>query len=118
MPRRSATVANPAGDALTPEEITTALKEIAASSKKVWTTIQCKKCWKEGKYEVEVSDDKTRLQAIQFMHENGYGRPSQARDDGPKIALDIDITTLTPEARGELRRKLLALNPNLPKAWA
>jgi hypothetical protein len=109
---------NPAGDALTPQEITTALKEIAASSKKVTQTVQCKHCWKEGRYEIDVSDDKTRLQAIQFMHENGYGRPSQARDEGPKIALDIDITTLTPEARGELRRKLLTLNPNLPQTWA
>jgi hypothetical protein len=109
---------NPAGDALTPEQITEALREITASTKKVNVLIQCKKCWKEGKYDVEVADDRTRLDAIKFMHENGYGRPSQARDEGPKVALDIDITTLTPEARGELRRKLLTLNPNLPKAWA
>jgi hypothetical protein len=109
-------LANPAGDALTAQEITEALKEIAASTTKRWVTVSCKHCDRDGKYEVDVPDDKTRLNAIEFMVEHGYGKPAAAKPD-ERIDLDIDVQTLTPEARASLRQKLLALNPDLPQVW-
>lgn len=106
-------MANPAGDALTAEQITQALRDIAEASKKTTATVQCKHCWKEGRYEIEVPDTKERLNAIKFMHENGYGKPSTAREDATKIDLDVDVTGLSPGDRGALRRNLLARYPEL-----
>jgi hypothetical protein len=101
-------VANPAGDALTAAEITAALKDIAASTKKRWVTIECKHCDRQGKYEVDVPDDSTRLNAIEFMVEHGYGKPGTSKDE-TKVDLDVDITTLTPEARVTLRKQLVTI---------
>jgi hypothetical protein len=109
-------LANPAGDALTPEQITKILRDIASAVRKRWITITCKHCDRDGKYEVDVPDDKTRLDSVKFMVEHGFGKPGQAKPD-ERIEVDIDVQTLTLEARATLRRKLLALNPDLPQTW-
>jgi hypothetical protein len=105
-------VANPAGDALEPEKIKEILREATESTKPMWS--YCPKC--RSKVQADFPDHTARIKALQLALDHGYGKPGQAKQE-ERLDLDIDVQTLTPDARATLRRKLLALNPDLPQAW-
>jgi hypothetical protein len=117
-------VANPAGDALTPEQIAQALREIAGEAGESFieddVDVTCRGCGKRQKVRARMrnkgADPRVRLDAIKFATEQGYGKPGQAKQE-ERLDVDIDVQTLTLEARATLRRKLLALNPDLPQTW-
>jgi hypothetical protein len=117
-------LANPAGDALTPAQITQALREIAGEAGESFieddVDVTCRSCGKRQKVRARMrnkgADPRVRLDAIKFATEQGYGKPGQAKTE-ERLDLDIDVQTLTPDARASLRRKLLALNPDLPQTW-
>jgi hypothetical protein len=105
-------LANPAGDALEPEQIRAALKDAVESVKSAWA--YCPKC--RGKVKADFPDHTARINALKLALEHGYGKPGQAKTE-ERLDLDIDVQSLTPEARATLRQKLLALNPDLPQTW-
>jgi hypothetical protein len=105
-------LANPAGDALEPEQIRAALKDAVESVRSAWA--YCPKC--REKVKADFPDHTARINALKLALEHGYGKPGQAKQE-ERLDLDIDVQTLTPEARASLRRKLLALNPDLPQVW-
>jgi hypothetical protein len=121
-------LANPAGDALTDEEIAKALREIIVgeagddSYVEDYVDATCKDCGKRQKFlarmkvKTKGADPNTRHNAIKTVIEHGHGKPGQAKSE-EKVDVDIDITTMTLEARANLRRKLIALNPDIPQAW-
>jgi hypothetical protein len=105
-------LANPAGDALNPEKIKEILREATESTKPMWS--YCPSCRK--KVQADFPDHTARINALKLALEHGYGKPGQAKTE-ERLDLDIDVQTLTLEARATLRRKLLALNPELPQTW-
>jgi hypothetical protein len=105
-------VANPAGDALEPEQIRRVLNEAVDATKAAWG--YCPSCKK--KVQADFPDNSARIKALQLALDHGYGKPGQAKTE-ERLDLDVDVQSLTPEARASLRRKLLALNPDLPQTW-
>jgi hypothetical protein len=74
----------------------------------------CPKC--REKVKADFPDHSARIKALQLALEHGYGKPGQSKTE-ERLDLDIDVQSLTPEARATLRQKLLALNPDLPQTW-
>jgi hypothetical protein len=105
-------LANPAGDALNPEQIQRIINEAVDAKRAAWAF--CPTCKK--KVQADFPDHTARIKALQLALDHGYGKPGQAKTE-ERLDLDIDVQTLTPEARATLRRKLLALNPDLPQTW-
>jgi hypothetical protein len=105
-------LANPAGDALEPDKIQSILRDAVEADKSAWA--YCPKC--REKVKADFPDHTARINALKLALEHGYGKPGQAKTE-ERLDLDIDVQTLTPEARATLRRKLLALNPDLPQTW-
>jgi hypothetical protein len=105
MPRRSATVANPAGEALDAETIQRILKEAVDADKSAWG--YCGTCRKKVK--ADFPDHSARIKALQLALEHGYGKPGTAKDETTKVDLDIDINKISLEARGNARRHAIAL---------
>jgi hypothetical protein len=122
-------LANPAGDALSADEIAKALREIAGETSGEDSYVEdyaegvCKSCGKRQKFMARMkvkgrgADATTRLNALKTIIEHGYGKPGTAKDETTKVELDVDITKLTPEARATLRQKLLTAYPELPATW-
>jgi hypothetical protein len=113
-------LANPAGDALTDEEIAKALREIIVgeagddSYVEDYVDATCKDCGKRQKFlarmkvKTKGADPNTRHNAIKTVIEHGHGKPGQAKGED-KANLDIDISKETPEVRGQVRRHLITL---------
>jgi hypothetical protein len=122
-------LANPAGDALSADEIAKALREIAGETGGEDTFIEdyaegtCKKCGQRQKFMARMkvksrgADPTTRLNALKTIIEHGYGKPGTAKDETTKVDLDIDITKLSLQARGNLRRTLIAQYPEHTQTW-
>jgi hypothetical protein len=106
------TVANPAGDALSAEQIQRIINEAVDATKSAWG--YCPKC--REKVKADFPDHNGRINALKLALEHGYGKPGTSKDEA-KVDLDVDITTLTPEARATLRKQLVALNPALVQTW-
>jgi hypothetical protein len=112
-------VANPAGDALSDEEIAKALREIVGETSEEayvedYVDATCKDCGKRQKFLARMkvrtkgADPATRLNALKMVTEHGHGKPGQAKTED-KANLDIDISKETPEVRGQVRRHLITL---------
>jgi hypothetical protein len=56
------------------ETIRAALLDAANVNKKTFVTIACKHCARQGRYEVEVADTRSRVAAIQLLLNEGLGR--------------------------------------------
>jgi hypothetical protein len=116
-------VANPAGDALSAEEIAQALREIAGEAAGEDSYIEdyvdatCKDCGSRQKFVARMkvkgrrADPATRFNALKMIVEHGYGKPGTSKDD-IKVDLDINVATLSPDNRGNVRRHVLALLRN------
>jgi hypothetical protein len=113
-------MSNPAGDALSAEEIAKALREIAGEASGEDTYVEdyaegtCKKCGQRQKFMARMkvkgrgADPATRLNALKMIVEHSHGKPGTSKDD-TKVDLDIDVSTLSPEVRGNARRHAIAL---------
>jgi hypothetical protein len=97
-------VANPAGDALSPEQIQRIINEAVDATKSAWG--YCPKC--REKVKADFPDHNGRINALKLALEHGYGKPGTSKDE-TKVDLDVDITTLTPEARVTLRKQLVTI---------
>ena len=61
------------------EDIRRVLLDTATgANKQLWTTIRCKHCDRAGRYEITVPDNKVRLDAVQALLHEAFGRPGQA----------------------------------------
>ena len=57
------------------------LVETATSAnRQVWATIGCKHCGREGRYEIEVPDNRVRLDAVEKLLQQGLGRAREAEE--------------------------------------
>ena len=70
------------------ETIRAALLEAANVDKKTFVTIACKRCSRQGRYEVEVADTRSRVAAIQLLLNEGLGRAPQAEAPAQGAAID------------------------------
>jgi hypothetical protein len=50
------------------------------SNRQVWATIGCKHCGREGRYEIEVPDNRVRLDAVEKLLQQGLGRAREAEE--------------------------------------
>jgi hypothetical protein len=48
------------------------------ANRQVWVTIACKHCERQGRYEVEVPDNRVRLDAVEKLLQQGLGRAREA----------------------------------------
>jgi hypothetical protein len=48
------------------------------ATKPVWFTVTCKHCERPGRYEVVVPDHRVRLDAVEALLHQGFGRPAQS----------------------------------------
>jgi transcription elongation factor Elf1 len=46
----------------------------------VWATIGCKHCGREGRYEIDVPDNRVRLDAVEKLLQQGLGRAREAEE--------------------------------------
>jgi hypothetical protein len=67
------------------ETIRAALLDAAKVNRKVWATITCKHCGRQGRYTVEVADTRSRVAAIELLLREGLGRPPQSEERQPKV---------------------------------
>jgi hypothetical protein len=78
------------------EVIRAALLDAANVNKKTFVTIGCKHCGRQGRYEVEVADTRSRVAAIQLLLNEGLGRAPQAEDHQPSVPQSIlDVRRLS-----------------------
>jgi hypothetical protein len=62
-------------------EIERVLVETATgANRQVWATIGCKHCGREGRYEIEVPDNRVRLDAVEKLLQQGLGRAREAEE--------------------------------------
>jgi hypothetical protein len=50
------------------------------ANRQVWTTIGCKHCGREGRYEIDVPDNRVRLDAVEKLLQQGLGRAREAEE--------------------------------------
>ena len=50
------------------------------ANRQVWATIGCKHCGREGRYEIEVPDNRVRLDAVEKLLQQGLGRAREAEE--------------------------------------
>ena len=50
------------------------------ANRQVWTTIDCKHCGREGRYEIDVPDNRVRLDAVEKLLQQGLGRAREAEE--------------------------------------
>jgi hypothetical protein len=56
-------------------EIERVLVETATgANRQVWITVTCKQCERQGRYEVDVPDNRVRLDAVEKLLQQGLGR--------------------------------------------
>jgi hypothetical protein len=48
------------------------------ANRQVWVTIACKHCERQGRYEVDVPDNRVRLDAVEKLLQQGLGRAREA----------------------------------------
>jgi hypothetical protein len=48
--------------------------------RQVWVTIGCKHCGREGRYEIDVPDNRVRLDAVEKLLQQGLGRAREAEE--------------------------------------
>jgi hypothetical protein len=81
---------------LTPSDVRPHLAEVAAANlseiervlietatganRQVWITVTCKHCERQGRYEVDVPDNRTRLDAVEKLLQQGLGRAREAEE--------------------------------------
>jgi hypothetical protein len=51
------------------------------ANRQVWATIGCKHCGREGRYEIEVPDNRARLDAVEKLLQQGLGRAREAEEN-------------------------------------
>jgi hypothetical protein len=62
-------------------ELERVLVETATGANRlVWATIGCKHCGREGRYEIEVPDNRVRLDAVEKLLQQGLGRAREAEE--------------------------------------
>lgn len=92
-----------------PDKILQALKELADAEAVRSHDVTCKGCGNTYSYKLPTVDARTRLSAIQFIADHGYGRAVQAEPDTTKpVDPNIDPTKLDPQARKALITQLQA----------
>jgi hypothetical protein len=61
--------------------------------REAWTTITCKHCERQGRYEVVIPDYRVRLDAVEKLLQQGLGRAREAQDAPvsqlPAVAADV-----------------------------
>jgi hypothetical protein len=50
------------------------------ANRQIWATIGCKHCGREGRYEIEVPDNRVRLDAVEKLLQQGLGRAREAEE--------------------------------------
>ena len=50
------------------------------ANRQVWATIGCKHCGREGRYEIDVPDNRVRLDAVEKLLQQGLGRAREAEE--------------------------------------
>jgi hypothetical protein len=117
------------------EDIRRVLLETATgANRNLWATINCKHCGRAGRYEITVPDNKVRLDAIQALLHESFGRPGQADAQPvavfPRSAEQVralswdqltlvfasqfaeEITAVLQRGDGPLRERLASLSPD------
>jgi phage/plasmid primase-like uncharacterized protein len=102
-------MANPASDALTPDELREAFRELSKATTEEFLT--CPGCGKRHGF--QVPDRNTRIKAIQLALEHGYGKPATSKTEDHAINLDVDVTKLNTEQRTQTRQAILRAMPDL-----
>jgi hypothetical protein len=63
------------------------------ATRQAWTTITCKHCERQGRYEVVIPDYRVRLDAVEKLLQQGLGRAREAQDapvsQVPSVAADV-----------------------------
>jgi hypothetical protein len=62
-------------------ELERVLVETATGANRlVWATIDCKHCGRQGRYEIDVPDNRVRLDAVEKLLQQGLGRAREAEE--------------------------------------
>jgi hypothetical protein len=79
------------------------------ANRQVWVTIACKHCERQGRYEVEVPDNRVRLDAVEKLLQQGLGRAREAEHSPtpqlPPTAAAVE--TMSWQDQQQLARMLL-----------
>jgi hypothetical protein len=69
------------------------LDAATGATRQAWTTIVCKHCERQGRYEVVIPDYRVRLDAVEKLLQQGLGRAREAHDapvsQVPAVAADV-----------------------------
>jgi hypothetical protein len=69
------------------------LDAATGATRQAWTTITCKHCERQGRYEVVIPDYRVRLDAVEKLLQQGLGRAREAQDapvsQVPAAAADV-----------------------------
>jgi hypothetical protein len=78
----------------------TQLDELTQATRKRTHSVTCKHCKREGRYELDESDDAVRLKALQYIGDMGYGKAAPApQDKTTAIPAGKQAQDYTPEER-------------------
>jgi hypothetical protein len=96
-------------EAWTPERINELLDDLVAQEVQRSFDVQCKFCRKTGNYKLNVQDQKARHYALTTALEHGYGKAPASKDaDQKPIDQNVDVDTMSVEARDKLKAQLIA----------
>jgi hypothetical protein len=69
------------------------LDAATGASRQAWTTITCKHCERQGRYEVVIPDYRVRLDAVEKLLQQGLGRAREAQEapasELPAVVTDV-----------------------------
>jgi hypothetical protein len=69
------------------------LDAATGATREAWTTITCKHCERQGRYEVVIPDYRVRLDAVEKLLQQGLGRAREAQESStsevPAVAADV-----------------------------
>jgi hypothetical protein len=70
------------------------LDAATGATREAWTTITCKHCERQGRYEVAIPDHRTRLDAVEKLLQQGLGRAREAEHGAvtqlPTSAVEVE----------------------------
>jgi hypothetical protein len=70
------------------------LDAATGATRQAWTTVTCKHCERQARYEVVIPDYRVRLDAVEKLLQQGLGRAREAQD-APTAELPTSVTDLT-----------------------
>jgi hypothetical protein len=73
------------------------LDAATGATRQAWTTITCKHCERQGRYEVVIPDYRVRLDAVEKLLQQGLGRAREAQETSVSevLAVAADLEKLS-----------------------